>query len=169
MGVRTRWVAASLLLLGVGIGLTACMGGWFNPQLAATLIIGAPVARGGGYEVLISVASMPDGGLASIAVDDLGFTHTNVDGNSVVATGLNGFVVLAQDFVTTPGRGRLTAVNAATGIEGGTIIEVTFTAIGANPAFTIEQADKGKVSLGSHHNTTIGTWTLGTGKAYYAK
>lgn len=169
MRARTRLVAASLLLLGVAIGLTACMGGWFNPQLAATLIIGAPVAKGGNYEVLISVASMPDGGLASIAVDDLGFTYTNVDGTSVVATGLSGFVVLAQDFITTPGKGRLTAANAATGIGGGTIIKIIFTATAANPTFIIAQVDKGKVTLGSHQNTTIGTWSLDTDKAYYAK
>jgi len=115
------------------------------------------------------VASMPDGGLASIAVDDLGFTYTNVDGSSVVATGLNGFVVLAQDFTTTLGKGRLTAPNAATGVEGGTIISITFTATGANPTFTILDADKAKVSLGSHQNTWITTWDLGTDKAYYAK
>ena len=168
MGARTRLVAAGLLLV-VGIGLAGCMGGWFNPQLVATLIIGAPVAKGGGYEVLLSVASMPDGGVASIAVDDLGFTYTDVDGDSVVASGVNGFVVLVQDFVTTPGKGRLTAVNAVVGVEGGTIVTITFKATGANPTFTIEQADKGKVSLGSHQNTTIGTWELDTGKAYYAK
>jgi len=169
MRSKTRLVVAGLLLLGVGIGLVACMGGWFNPQVAATLIIGAPVAKGGNYEVLISGASMPDGGLASIAVDDLGFTYTNVDGSSVVATGLNGFVVLAQDFTTTPGKGRLTAPNAATGVKGGTIISITFTATGANPTFTIQQGDKGKVTLGSHQNTWITTWSLDTDKAYYAK
>jgi len=169
MRSKTRLVVAGLLLVGVAIGLTACMGSWFNPQVVATLIIGDPVAKGGGYEVLISVANMPDGGLASIAVDNLGFTYTNVDGGSVVATGVNGFVVLAQDFVTTPGKGRLTAPNAATGVEGGTIITITFTANAANPTFTILDADKPKVSLGSHQNTWITTWTLDTGKAYYAK
>lgn len=166
---RMRLIGVGLLLAGVVLGLTACMGGWFNPQLAATLIIGNPVAKGGNYEVLISVANMPDGGLASIAVDDLGFTYTNVDGGSVVATGLSGFVVLAQDFITTPGKGRLTAPNAATGIDGGTIIKITFAATGANPTFTIQQVDKGKVTLGSHQNTTITTWSLDTDKAYYAK
>ena len=169
MRSRTRLAVVGLLAMGLAVGLTACMGGWFNPQVVATLIIGDPVAKGGNYEVLISVASMPDGGLASIAVDDLGFTYTNVDGSSVVATGLNGFVVLAQDFTTTLGKGRLTAPNAATGVEGGTIISITFTATGANPTFTILDVDKAKVSLGSHQNTWITTWDLGTDKAYYAK
>jgi len=158
-----------LLVMGLAVGLTACMSGWFTPQQIATLIIGDPVAVGGKWEVILSVANMPDGGLASIAVDNLGFTYTNVDGSSVVATGLNGFVVLAQDFTTTPGKGRLTAANAATGIEGGTIIKITFTATGGNPTLTIQQADKGKVTLGSGNNGLITTWTLGTGKKYYAK
>jgi hypothetical protein len=169
MGARTRLVEASLLLLGVGIGLAACMGGWFTPQQIATLIIGDPVAIGGKWEVVLSVANIPDGGLASIAVDNLGFTYTNVDGNSVVATGLNGFVVLAQEFITTPGKGRLTAANAAAGVEAGTIVKITFTATGANPTLTIQQADKGKVTLGSGNNRPITTWTLGTGRKYYAK
>jgi len=169
MGARTRLIAVGVVLVDLVVGLTACMGSLFTPQQVATLIIGNPVAVGGRWEVILSVANMPDGGLASIAVDNLGFTYTNVDGNSVVATGLNGFLVLAQDFVTTPGKGRLTAANAATGIEGGTIIKVTFTATGANLTFTIQQVDKGKVTLGSHQNTTIDTWTLDTDKAYYAK
>ena len=32
MGARTRLVAAGLLLVVVGIGLTACIGGWFTPR-----------------------------------------------------------------------------------------------------------------------------------------
>ena len=99
MGARTRLVAAGLLLAMVGIGLTACMGGWFNPQVVATLIIGNPVAKGGGYEVLISVANMPDGGLAGIQFGTAGneaLTLTDVNIASVVASGKNGFTVTAQ-------------------------------------------------------------------------
>jgi len=168
MGARTRLVAASLLLLGVGIGLTACMGGWFNPQVVATLIIGAPVAKGGNYEVLISVANMPDGGLSGIqfgTVGDEGLNFTNVDMTSVVATGLNGLTVTAQQY-TAPGKGTLLAVNPATGIVGGTILKLTFQATPANPTVT---AVKAKFKLLSHQNTWITTWDLGTDKAYYAK
>jgi len=168
MGARTRLVAAGLLLVVVGIGLAACMGGWFNPQVVATLIIGAPVAKGGGYEVLISVANMPDGGLAGIQFGTAGneaLTFTNVDMATVVAVGVSGFWIGSQQY-TAPDKGTLLAVNAATGVVGGTILTLTFQATAANPTVTV---DKTKVTLLSHQNTWITTWTLGTGKKYYAK
>jgi len=166
MGARTRLVAAGLLLVVVGIGLTACMGGWFNPQVVATLIIGAPVAKGGGYEVLISVANMPDGGLAGIQFGTAGneaLTFTDVNIASVVASGKNGFTVTAQQY-TAPDKGTLIAVNPATGVDGGTILTLTFQA--TNPTVTV---DKTKVTLLSHQNTWITTWALEKTKAYYAK
>jgi len=168
MGARTRLVAASLLLLGVGIGLTACMGGWFTPQLAATLIIADPVAKGEGFEVLISVVNMPDEGLSGIQFGTAGneaLTFTNVDITTVVAMGLNGFTVTAQQY-TAPNKGTLLAVNPATGIVGGTILKLTFQATAANPTVTV---DKTKVKLLSHQYTWITTWDLDTDKAYYAK
>jgi hypothetical protein len=118
MGARTRLVAASLLLVGVGIGLVACMGGWFTPQQIATLIIGNAVATGGNYEVLISVANMPDGGLAGIqfgTVGNEGLEFTNVDMTTVVAVGVSGFWIGPQQY-TAPNKGTLLAVNPATGI-----------------------------------------------------
>lgn len=168
MGARTRLVAASLLLLGVAIGLTACMGGWFTPQLAATLIIGNPVAVGGNWEVILSVANMPDEGLSGIQIGTAGneaLTFTNVDITTVVAMGLNGFTVTAQQY-TAPNKGTLLAVNPATGIVGGTILKLTFQATAANPTVTV---DKTKVKLLSHQYTWITTWDLDTDKAYYAK
>jgi len=168
MGARTRLVAGSLLLLVVGIGLTACMGGWFNPQLVATLIIGNAVAKGGNYEVLISVANMPDGGLSGIQFGTVGneaLTFTNVNMATVVAVGVSGFWVGPQQY-TAPGKGTLLAVNPATGVVGGTILKLTFQATAANPTVTV---DKAKVTLLSHQNTWITTWDLDTDKAYYAK
>ena len=168
MGARTRLVAASLLLLGVGIGLTACMGGWFNPQVVASLIIGAPVAKGGGYEVLISVVNMPDKGLSGIQFGTVGneaLTFTNVDITTVVATVENGFTVTAQQY-TAPNKGTLLAINPATGVVGGSILKLTFQATAANPTVTV---DKTKVKLLSHLNTWITIWDLETGKKYYAK
>jgi len=166
MGARTRLVAAGLLLVGVAIGLTACMGGWFNPQVVATLIIGNPVAKGGNYEVLISVANMPDQGIAGIQINDGGITTTNVAATSIVANGLNGFVVTASDFTAPAPQGCLMAVNPATGIIGGTVLKLTFTATGANPTVTLHEA---QIKLLSHLNTWITTWSLETGKKYYTK
>jgi len=165
-----RLVAASLLLMGMGIGLTACMGGWFTPQLRATLIIADPVAKGEGFEVLISVVNMPDSGLSGIQFGTVGneaLTFTNVDITTVVATGENGFTVTAQNYVAgPPAKGALIAVNPPTGVVGGTILKLTFRATTTNPTVSV---DKTKVTLLSHQNTWITTWNLETGKKYYAK
>lgn len=156
---------------GLVVGLTACMGHWFTPEQGATLIIGKPAVFGNRGEVLISVTDMPDQGLASIAIDDQGITYNgDIDAASIEAEGLNGFTVLAQDFTTTANKGRLVAANPLSGSVGGTILKITFEVIGANPAFGIEDADKGKVEMGSHLNTLITTWDLSSRVAdYYAK
>lgn len=173
MGARSRLLGLALLAVLLALGITACMGGWFTPQLRVTLIIGDPVAKGGKVEVLISVANMPDGGLAGIQFGTVGseaLTFANVNMATVAATGLNGFLVTTKDFTTTPNKGSLIAVNAATGIEGGTILKLTFEATGANPTVTVEQATV-KVKLSSALNAWIalGQLVYGSDKAYYAK
>ncbi|MCX6095998.1 MAG: hypothetical protein NT125_04645 [Candidatus Bipolaricaulota bacterium] len=167
--VRARVALLGLLAGGVILGLFACTGSWFATPGNATLIVGTPILAGAKGEVLVSAANMPAGGLASIAVDDLGITHTNIAPASIRATGLNGFTVLAQDFATTPGKGRLVAVNPTSGSVGGTILKIAFNTSGETPTFRIQSEDKGKVTLGSALNTLIATWELGTTKAYYAK
>ena len=173
MGASSRLLCLALLAVVLALGLTACMGGWFTPQLRVTLIVGDSVAKGGKFEVIISVTNMPDGGLAGIQFGTVGneaLTFTNVKMASVVATGLNGFIVTAKDFTTTPNKGSLIAVNAATGIEGGTVLKLTFEATAANPTVTVEQATV-KVKLSSALNTWIalGQLLYGSDKAYYAK
>ena len=170
MGARTRLIVVAVLALGLILGLTACMGQWFTPKQVATLIIGKLMAAGNRGEVVISVANMPNGGLAGIRigkVGDEGITFTNIDASSIIATGLNGFTVQAQDFATNAGKGCLLAVKPATGSVGGPILKITFEVTGANPTLTIPDASK--VELSSDLNTLITTWTLGTDKAYYAK
>ena len=165
-----RLVALSMLAVGLLLSLFACMGHWYGQQQNPTLIIGKLAVSGNRGEVLISVINMPDNGLASIAIDDKGITYTNIKESSIVTTGLNGFTVLAQDFTTTAGKGRLVAANPTSGSVGGTIIKITFEVTGANPTFGIEQADKGKVTLGSDLNTLITPWDLSSNVAdYYAK
>ncbi len=171
MVTRTRQAVVSLLVVGLGIGLTACMGGWFTPQQIATLIIGDPVAVGGEWEVILSVANMPHQGLASMAVDVDGMTYNNAKISNIVATGLNGFIVLASEFSDATSKGRFVIANAATGVVGGMILKLTFDANAAVTSADLGNArfDKSKVTLGSALNTLITTWTLGTGKKYYAK
>ena len=169
IAVKTRWVVLGLLSVGLILALTACMGQWFTQEQKATLIIGQLVLTGNRGEVLISVTNMPQEGLASIAIDNLGITYADIDGASIEATGLNGFEVITQDFIITPGKGRLVAANSISGSVGGTIIKITFETNGANPSLTIEQGDVAKVTLGSHLSTLIHPWNLVTNKAYYAK
>ena len=170
MMARTRLVAVSLLLLVMGIGLTACMGGWFTPQTIVTLIIGNPVAKGGKWEVVISVANMPDGGAAGIQFGTVGneaitFSN-NVNATTIVCIGLNGFTVSAENYVAgPPPKGALIATNPATGVVGGTILKLTFEAAG-QPTVTVDAA---KVTLSSDDNHFITGWGLGPGKADYAK
>jgi len=163
MRARVRLVVVGLLAMGLGLGLAACMEGWFTPQQIATLIVGGPVAVGGKWEVILSVANMSDGGLASMAVDVDGLTY-NAKISNVVATGLKGFTVLAGEFSDATGKGRFVIANAATGIAGGTILKLTFDANAAVVAGDIAFV-KAKITLGSHLNTLITAWTLGTTKA----
>jgi len=172
IAVRMRLVVLGLLAVGLILALTACMGHWFTPKQEATLIIGKLALSGNRGEVLISVTNMPNQGLASIAIDDQGITFDDIEAASIEVTGLNGFTVLAQDFTTTAGNGRLVAANPTSGSVGGTILKITFETTGANPRLTIEQADKEKVTLGSALNTLIaqGAWNLSSNATdYYAK
>ena len=142
------------------------MGQWFTQEQTAFLVIGTPVISGTHGEVIISVANMPSEGAASIAIDKAGITYTNITGTSISVEGLNGFIVLAQDFVITSGKGGLVAANTNSGITGGPILRITFETTSASPTFTVAEA---KVSIGNHLNTLITGWELRTNKAYYAK
>jgi len=158
-----RLVMLGLLAVGLILTVTACTG-LLGTRQEATLIIGKPVVSGNRGKVLISVTNMPNQGLASIAIDDQGITTANIDPTSVQVEGLNGFTLLASEFVDT--HGRLVATNSTSGSVGGTILKITFEVTAANPTFTV---DKAKVSIGSALNTLITTWDLNTDTSYYAK
>ena len=164
IAVRIRLIVVAMLALGLILGLTACMGGWFTHQQNATLIIGQPAISGNRGEVLISVANMPNQGLASIAIDAQGIATANIDPTSVQVEGLNGFTLLASEFVGT--HGCLAAANSTSGSAGGTILKISFEVTAANPTLTL---DKTKVSIGSALNTLITAWDLNTDTSYYAK
>ena len=171
MVARARLVVVGVVIVGLGIGLTACMGGRFNPQLVATLIIGDPVAKGGKWEVLISVANMHNGGAAGIqfgiAGDEAITFSNNVDAATIVAVGLNGFTVGAQNYAAgPPPKGALIATNPATGVVGGTILKLTFEAAGEPTRPVVDEA---KVKPSDDNNIWITPWALGTDRAYYAK
>jgi hypothetical protein len=171
VGARSRALGSATMVVVLALGLTACIGGWLTPQARVTLIVGEPVASGGAYEVLISAINLPDGGLAGIQCGELldeALAFSDVDMSSVVATGLNGFLVTAEDFTTTANEGSLIAVNAATGIEGGAILKLTFQATGADPSVTVDET---KVKLSSALDTWIalGQLVYGSDKPYYGR
>ena len=170
IAARPQLAVVCLLMVGLLLAISSCMGFFQNTAQAPTLIIGKPALSGNRGEVFISVADMPNKGLASIAIDDKGITFDDIKASSIEAEGLNGFRVLASDFTTTANKGCLVAINPNSGSVGGTIIKVTFEVTGANPIFGIADADKGKVELGSALNTLISTWDLSSNETdYYAK
>lgn len=167
-GVRLllRAFLLALIVGGLAVVLAACIGNWLNPAKVPALLVGTPVISDGHGEVQVVVADMPEGGIASIAIGSLGITYSNIDPASIVASGLGGFLVIVQDFTTTPGKGRLVAINPTAGIVNGAILKITFETTGGPPLLTIRGEDEGKVTLGSAADTLITPWDL---KAYYAK
>ena len=162
---RARFIGLSVLALAAAIALAGCMGHWFTPKQQARLIVGEAVATSGKWEVLISVANMPDGGLCAVQVDPDGIALVQIDPSTVLATGLNGFLVIDDNYTDPPPKGYLVAVNAATGNEAGPILKFTFDATGANPQVVL---DKAKIKLLSDAFTWIDDWDFGN-KAYYAR
>jgi len=131
-----------------------------------SLIIGDPVVAGSTGTVLISVTGMPQGGMASMAVDVGGMTYTIGKISNVSVTGLSGFTVLSHEFNDATGKGRFVIANANGGVVAGAVAEIKFTATGSVDASDIT-FDKSKISLGSAMNTMITGWQLATGKTYY--
>jgi hypothetical protein len=167
-GVRDllRIALLALFVGGLAVGMAACMDNVLNPPKTPALLVATPVVSDGRGEVQILVADMPGGGVAAIAIDNLGITYANIKAASIVATGLGGFQVIVQDFTTTPGKGRLVAINPTSGVADGAILKVSFETSSGQPLLTIRGEDEGKVTLGSAADMLITPWDL---KAYYAK
>ena len=159
---RARWAALGAVGLGFAVGLAGCIGFWQTAAQPPTLIVGPVMVTGTEGYVVVSVADMPDGGLASIQFGSIpgneAITFVDIDGATIVAEGKNGFVVPAEDYTTTPDKGVLIAVNGTTGILGGEILRFTFAVTpGGNPTFTV---DKAKVTMADETNTFITVWDL---------
>jgi hypothetical protein len=166
MTSKAKHVGSILLLVALALTLAACIGQWFTPPQSAVLIVGPPVAKGGRYEVLISVADLPDGGVAGIQFGAAGqpaITFTNVDVATVVAEGLSGFRVTAQQF--TGGESYLLAVYGAAPIESGAVLKLSFEATW-NPTVTL---DEDRVWLANDVPAWIDPWNLAADAAYYTK
>ena len=169
MRSKAKRLGSVLLLVAVTLTLTACFGHWFTPPQLATLIVGPVVGINGRYEVLISVADMPDGGVAGIQLGTVALpaiAFANVDVATIVAEGLSGFRVTAVDYTAgPPARGCLVAVYGGTPIESGPVLKLTFDAAGA-PAVTLDDT---RIWLANDIPTWIAGWDLETGAEYYTK
>jgi len=169
MTSKTKRFGSSLLLVALSVILTACFGHWFTPPQLAVLIVGPPIHVGTRYEVLISVANMPDGGVAGLQLGTSALPaikFANVDAATIVAEGQSGFEVTAQDY--TPGppiEGRLIAVYGGTPIVSGPIVKLTFEAAGL-PTVTLNDA---RIWLTNDIPAWIAGWSLDTAAAYYTK
>jgi hypothetical protein len=152
-----RSASFALLLVGLAVLLSACSGSWFTPEEEAGLIVRAPILVGETWEVVISVANIPHGGLAGIHIDQGGITTENVDESTMTASGMNGFVVTAQDYTDPEPKGTLIAVNPSEAITGGKILKFTFQATGESPVVTL---DKSKVTLSTDLGTFVTSWEL---------
>lgn len=166
--LRVQVIVVSILVLGLLVALSACMGQWFTHEQTAYLVIGTPVVTGTHGEVIISVVNMPDEGMASMAVDVDGMTYTKAKISNIVVAGLNGFIVVSSKFDDTTGNGRFVIANANAGSIGGTVAKLTFDVTGSVGSGDLP-FNAPHIKLGSHLDTLITGWQLGTGTAYYAK
>jgi len=123
---RRNASAAGLMILSVLI-LAGCFGPWFGGMPFSKLFVGEPVIADGQGSVLVSVANMPNGGLAAIQVDLGGLVYDEEKLSNLAVEGLNGFAVLIQQFAG--GEGGFILTNAS-GFESGPILRLTFEANG---------------------------------------
>jgi hypothetical protein len=157
-------VTASLVVV-----LSSCFGHWLTPPIVAKLIVGPVVGTNGRYEVLISVADMPDGGVAGIQLGTVALpaiAFANVDVATIVAEGLSGFRVTAQSYTAgDPAKGCVIAVYGGAPIVSGSVLKLAFEAAVA-PAVTLDDT---RIWLTNDVPTWIAGWDLETGAEYYTK
>ena len=147
----------SHLILGcmaIVLLLTGCSTWWGVENASPEILASAPYQQPNGvWEVTMSVADMPGGGLAGVLVQEGGFVFTNIDEDSIHASGLNGFLVTAQDFSAPSPSGVLAAVHPAAGITAGKVLKLSFRAKGTGtPAVSIQSS---KLVLSSDEGTII--------------
>ena len=168
-GWQARWPLRGVLGLALSFGLSSCMTDYLGTPPQPTLVFGRVTLAGTRGEVVVYVASMPAGGVASVAVAARGVSYSEVVPDSIRVAGLNGFVVLAQDFTTSPGAGAVVAVNPACGVVSGPILRFTFEASGGTPVLWVRPEDKDRVTLGSDEDVRIDPFDLGSERVYYAR
>ena len=132
--------------------LSACTGFFRTNLPIPTIVVGRAINQGGRWEIRISVADMPAGGLAGVTIEGGGLTTTEIDRSTLEVEGLNGVEVLFSDSVSLAPQRGLCASNPHAGVEDGEILVLTFQATGTAPAITIVG---GKTQVGGAVNILI--------------
>jgi len=160
-----RLLLLSALGAGLVLGLAGCME-LFTGAGTPTLILGEVRLFEGRGEILLSVRDMPDGGLASVAVQITGITYTDKVDN-VRVEGLNGFEVLAQQFDPSPGSGGFFVAHPCAGLPAGEFAKLVFDVTGT---VTLDEftVDKNDIAMGDDSNMAI-TFVMDEAYHYYAK
>ncbi len=164
MNRRIRGAVLCLAMIGLAIGITACMS-WLATDPVPTLLVGPVSITGDRGEILLSVKNMPDGGLASMAVNLGGIGYDSGKISNVSVEALLGFSILAEQFDADDG-GFLIAHSCA-GIHDGGVVKLKFKVTGTPTLadFTITEAD---ISMGDDNNNAI-AFQFKDEFAYYAK
>jgi hypothetical protein len=139
---RAIHLGCILLLVCGALTLSNCFA-WLNPepQTPSLFIVSEPFHLSSGlWEVTLSVKSMSDGGIAGVLFGNLGITTSGIDKSSVVASGLNGFIVTAQDFDDPSPQGTLVAIHPSTGITDGKILKFIFRSLDDNPLLSVDES-----------------------------
>ena len=146
---RRRTILA-LCAGAVLLALSACTG-FFHTDVPVPTLLVAPAFRGAaGWEIWISVANMPDGGLAGIAFKGDAITTTDIDVDTLVAHAANRFLIWDFDFRSPYPEGALCATNPFDGVESGEILVLRFEATGPSPSIAT-----GTKLSGSNRPTTM--------------
>ena len=148
------------------LALSACTGLFHTDVPVPTLLV-TPAFRGAdGWEIRISVANMPDGGLAGIAFKGDAITTTDIDVDTLVAHAPNRFLMWYYDFQSPYPEGALCATNPFGGTESGEILVLRFEATGPSPSIAI---DAGLVELGSDASTSIAPFDIAYDVSYHIR
>ena len=157
-----RVVPIAAFAIVIIIILIGCFGPWFDKQPTPVLYLGEPVVQGGQGHLVISVADMPDGGLAAIHVGLGGLLYDEEKVAAIVIEGLNGFAVAVSQFAD--GEGGFILWNLF-GVETGPILRLTFDAC-ANVKWGDIQLLADHITLCSDALGCIENWKT---PAYYTK
>jgi hypothetical protein len=131
-----------LLLVCGALTLSSCFA-WLNPepQTPSLFIVSQPFHLSSGlWEVTVSVKGLSDGGIAGVLFGNQGITPSGIDKSSIVASGLNGFIVTAQDFDDPSPQGTLVAIHPSAGITDGKILKFIFRSLDDNPRLSFDES-----------------------------